>query len=120
VSRYPGTVVTAAYAVPDTIVGDQVMVANRTGCRGSPFDGEDSPGSWPHRATSAPSGRRAMSASAPSLPKTATSKILKRELRAERWNTPDPLWWRPDPDAAYRLLTGAERSSLEAALAPGN
>ena len=120
VSRYPGTVVTAAYAVPDTIVGDQVMVAIEQGAEAAPFDGEDFARFLAAQGDLGTKWAPRYVRLCPELPKTATSKILKRELRAERWNTPDPLWWRPDPDAAYRLLTGAERSSLEAALAPGN
>jgi len=116
VSRYPGTVVTAAYAVPDTIVGDQVMVAIEQGAEAAPFDGEDFARFLAAQGDLGTKWAPRYVRLCPELPKTATSKILKRELRAERWNTPDPLWWRPDPDAAYRLLTGAERSSLEAAL----
>ena len=29
------------------------------------------------------------------LPSTATYKVLKRTLSAQRWRTPDPVWWRP-------------------------
>jgi len=96
VSRYPGTVVTAAYAVPTPSSADQVMVAIEQGAEAAPSTARTSPGSWPHRATSAQVGAGYVRL-CPELPKTATSKILKRELRAERWNTPDPLWWRPDP-----------------------
>ena len=29
------------------------------------------------------------------LPRTATFKVLTRVLAADRWNTSDPVWWRP-------------------------
>jgi fatty-acyl-CoA synthase len=31
------------------------------------------------------------------MPRTATFKVLTRLLAAGRWNTSDPVWWRPDP-----------------------
>jgi fatty-acyl-CoA synthase len=30
------------------------------------------------------------------MPRTATFKVLTRQLAADRWNTSDPVWWRPD------------------------
>ncbi|HEY7948591.1 MAG TPA: hypothetical protein VID75_13015, partial [Acidimicrobiales bacterium] len=53
------------------------------------------------------------------LPVTATSKVITRALRAERWNCTDPVWWRPDrpPDAPYRLLDRAHRTDLDKAVA---
>ena len=46
----------------------------------------------------------------PELPITATSKVLVRTLRAERWNCADPVWWRPGrgADAPYRPLQATE------------
>ena len=47
------------------------------------------------------------------MPRTATFKVLTRVLAADRWNTSDPVWWRPegrsrgcvtlDPDEAAAL-----------------
>ena len=51
------------------------------------------------------------------LPVTATTKVLKRVLRAEGWRSPDPVWWRPDKDAPYRLLTAADADALDRAVA---
>ena len=34
---------------------------------------------------------------------TATNKVLKRGLRAERWNCADPVLWKPDKGEPYRL-----------------
>ena len=36
------------------------------------------------------------------LPVGATNKIDKRPLRAERWYTDDPVYWRPTSDLTYR------------------
>ncbi|MDQ2647937.1 MAG: AMP-binding protein, partial [Actinomycetota bacterium] len=47
------------------------------------------------------------------LPVTATNKIDKQPLRAERWATPDPVWWRPDPRGPYEPFTAEDRQGLE-------
>ena len=50
----------------------------------------------------------------PELPITATSKVLVRTLRAERWNCPDEVWWRPgDREGTYRRLENADIEELE-------
>ena len=51
------------------------------------------------------------------LPVTATNKILKRALRAERWHCDDPVWWRPDPAAPYARLGADDVADLDAATA---
>ena len=51
------------------------------------------------------------------LPVTATNKVLKRVLRAERWQVDDPVWWRPEPGAPYRELSEADRRALNEAVA---
>jgi fatty-acyl-CoA synthase len=55
----------------------------------------------------------------PELPVTATSKVLVRTLRADRWNTTDPVWWRPGrgADAPYRPLLAADVDALEESVA---
>ncbi|HEY1623844.1 MAG TPA: hypothetical protein VGG16_08590 [Streptosporangiaceae bacterium] len=37
------------------------------------------------------------------LPRTPTFKVLTRVLAAQRWDTTDPVWWRPygSPDLGY-------------------
>ena len=44
----------------------------------------------------------------PELPITATSKVLVRTLRSERWNCSDPVWWRPRGTGSDRRLTDAD------------
>jgi fatty-acyl-CoA synthase len=51
------------------------------------------------------------------LPETATTKVLKRVLRNEGWRCPEPVWWRPEKDAPYQLLTGADAERLDRAVA---
>ena len=50
---------------------------------------------------------------AESLPSTQTNKILKRALRAERWECADPVWVR-DSHGAYRPLGDADAGRIRA------
>jgi len=51
------------------------------------------------------------------FPVTATTKVLKRVLRAEGWRGPDPVWWRPEKGAPYRRLLPADADALDLAIA---
>jgi len=114
--RHPDVVLASVYAVPDTIVGDQVMAALQLHPEAS-FDAagfgrflEDQPDlgiKWVPRYV------RVCDA----LPVTATSKVLTRALRAEAWHCADPVWWRPGRDGAYRRLEAGDLRSLDEALA---
>ena len=53
------------------------------------------------------------------LPITATNKVLKRELRAERWNCADPVLWQPTKGSAYEPLGAADAAALDRAVAIG-
>jgi hypothetical protein len=46
------------------------------------------------------------------MPLTATGTVDRKPLRAERWTTPDPVWWRPARDEGFRRLTEADVASL--------
>jgi fatty-acyl-CoA synthase len=103
-ARFPDVVLATVYAVPDPDVGDQVMAALQLR-PGIPFD-PDAFGAFlaaqPDLGTKwAPRFVRI----AATLPVTPTAKVLKRVLRGERWETADPVWWRPARDREYRLLT---------------
>jgi fatty-acyl-CoA synthase len=49
------------------------------------------------------------------LPLTATGKVDRKPLRAERWDTSDPIWWRPSAGAPYRRLTADDVRDLRQA-----
>ena len=51
------------------------------------------------------------------IPVTATNKVDKKPLRAERWHTEDLVWHRPEPGAAYRQMTAEDVAALEEAFA---
>jgi fatty-acyl-CoA synthase len=115
--RHSGVVLAAVYAVPDPVVGDQVMAALQWLEDAPPFD----PGTFAEFLAAqndlgtkwAPRFVRI----ATSLPVTATNKVLKRALRAERWHGDDPLWWRPEAGAPYRRVSADDVATLDAATA---
>ena len=49
------------------------------------------------------------------MPQTATFKVLTRLLAADRWNTSDPVWWRPDGRSpGYVALGAGQAAALDA------
>ena len=49
----------------------------------------------------------------PTMPVTATNKINKQTLRTDRWNSRDPIWWRPDPRSdRYTRFTQADAEAM--------
>jgi fatty-acyl-CoA synthase len=114
--RHPDVVLAAVYAVPDPLVGDQVMAALQL----RPGVGALDAGELTHflRAQGdlgtkwAPRFVRLTSA----LPMTATNKVLKRLLRAERWGCTDPILWQPVKGAPYARLSEDDARELEAAV----
>jgi fatty-acyl-CoA synthase len=110
IGRFPGVVLVAVYAVPASDVGDEVMVALQLApgerfdaARFDEFLGEqrDLGVKWSPRYVRITD----------ELPVTHTSKILKRQLRTERWECADEVWWRPARGEPLRLL---EKDDVEA------
>lgn len=104
-ARHPNVIVAAVYAVPNAIVGDDVMAAVllRDGYEFDPDEfraflaaQEDFGIKWTPRYVRV----------ACQLPVTPTNKVLKRLLRAEIWKCDDPVW-RRERDGSYKLMTAA-------------
>jgi fatty-acyl-CoA synthase len=114
--RHPDVALAVVYAVPDPIVGDQVMAAVQLRPGTESLDPaalaaflaaqSDLGTKWSPRFV------RMTSA----LPITATNKVLKRELRAERWNCAEPVLWQPAKGAPYELLGPADAVAMEQAV----
>jgi fatty-acyl-CoA synthase len=112
-ARFPGADGVAVYAVPDSRTGDQVMAAIEL-LPGATFDPNafaqflaeqrDLGTKW------APRFVRIIDA----LPVGATNKIDKRPLRAERWETTDPLFWRAPRTETFEPFTAADADALRA------
>ncbi len=129
-ARHPDVVLAAVYAVPDPVVGDQVMAALELR-EGAAFDPagfarflaaqEDLGTKWAPRLVRV----------AAHLPVTATHKVQVRALRAERWHTADPVWWAaggtavaggprvvgPAAGTGYVPFTPADAAALDEAVA---
>jgi len=113
VARDPDVMLVAAYAVPDPRVGDQVMVSVQFLPGAGDVGALDAfVRSQPDLGTKwLPKFVRVVT----DMPVTATAKVQKRVLRAQRWETDDPVWWRPEPAGPLVPLTDADRASLRAA-----
>jgi len=113
--RHPDVVLAAVYAVPNAVVGDDVM-ATLALAEEREFD---------------PAGFAAFLAAqpdlgtkwapryvriAPRLPVTPTNKILKRLLRSDLWECGDPVY-RRQGDGSFKLLTAADLDTIRAEFA---
>jgi fatty-acyl-CoA synthase len=110
-ARHPDVVLATVYAVPDEEVGDQVMAAVelRPGVAFDPDDFDAFLSEQPDLGTKwAPRYVRVMDA----IPVTETQKPLKRQLRRERWEAPEPVYWRPTKGDPLRDLSEGDRDEL--------
>jgi fatty-acyl-CoA synthase len=111
--RYGPVRVAVVYPVPDPRTGDQVMATLLLDA-GAEFDPDDFAAwlaSQPDLGTKwAPRLVRVSD----HVPLTASGKVDKRPLRAERWETSDPLWWWPagERSVRYRRFTAADAGWL--------
>ena len=110
IARHPAVSVAAVYAVPDEVVGDQVMAALQLE-PGSDFDPQAFDGFLSQQADLGTKWAPRYLRICGSLPMTQTNKVLKRVLRKQRWECSEPVWWKPEKGAAYRRL---EEKDVEA------
>jgi fatty-acyl-CoA synthase len=107
IARFPSVTLCAVYAVPDPVVGDQVMAALQLH-PGESFDPDafatflseqsDLGTKW------APRYVRIVD----SLPITPTNKVLKRQLRREALDVRDQIWERRDRELHYTAMQQPE------------
>lgn len=102
--RHPSVQEVAVYAVPDPSVGDQVMAAV---VLANDFDPAAFAKFLKAQSDLGPKQVPRFVRVTARLPRTATFKVLKRTLSAQRWRTPDPVWWRPGAELAYEPLTAS-------------
>ncbi len=110
-ARHPDVVLAAVFAVPDEDVGDQVMAALelRPGTTFDPGDFDEFLSEQPDLGTKwSPRYVRVTE----KLPTTETQKVLKRQLRRERWDVTDPVWWRSAKAAPMTPMDDASRAEL--------
>jgi fatty-acyl-CoA synthase len=117
VQRHPDVVLAAVYAVPDPVVGDQVMAAVQLRPGVTALDPDALADFFSAQGDLGTKWAPRFVRLCPSLPMTMTNKVLKRSLRAERWNCADQVLWRADKGGPYSVLTDDEAASLNAAVA---
>jgi fatty-acyl-CoA synthase len=110
-TRHPAVVEAVVYAVPDATAGDQLMAAV---VPGDEFD----PTGFAQWVAAQPDASRTWVPRylrVGEVPKTATGKVLVRQLSQQRWDA-DGVWIRDD-SGAMRPLTEDDRAALEKAFA---
>lgn len=110
--RFAPAAAVAVFAVPDERTADDQVMATIELVEGAVFDPAafeaflaeqpDLSAHWAPRYVRI--GR---------LPVGATTKVDKRPLRAERWWTDDPVFWRPTRHDPYRRFTADDLAALE-------
>jgi fatty-acyl-CoA synthase len=111
VSRHPDVRSVAVYAVPDDPVGDRVMVALELR-EGAGFDPVAFDGFLGEQPDLGPKWAPAFVRVTAELPKLASMKVDKQQLRREAWRD-ETVYWRPARGAALRLLTGDDRARID-------
>jgi fatty-acyl-CoA synthase len=114
--RHPDVVLSSVYAVPDPLVGDQVMAALQLRPGAAELDPQDLADFLAAQGDLGTKWAPRFVRVTAALPITATNKVMKRALRAERWNCTDTVWWQPDKGAPYQRLGDEEARALEAAV----
>jgi fatty-acyl-CoA synthase len=111
-ARHPDIAASVVFAVPDPRTGDQVMAAVELK-PGAVFDPAafaefleaqgDLGTKW------SPTYVRIVGA----IPATGTGKLDRKLLRADRWRTADPVWWRRGRALEYVPLTKADAERID-------
>jgi fatty-acyl-CoA synthase len=107
--RHPDIALAAVYGVPDEEVGDALMAALvlRPGARFDPDGFAEFLAEQPDLGTKQSPRYVRIAAE---LPQTQTNKILKRELRRQRWECADPVWLRTP--SGYRALVAGDVAAI--------
>jgi fatty-acyl-CoA synthase len=110
-ARLPGVALAAVYAVPDEVVGDQVMASLQLE-PGAEFDAAGFAAFLSQQSDLGTKWAPRYVRICDALPATQTNKVLKRALRKERWECPDPVWWKPEKEAPYRRLAAEDLAAI--------
>ena len=111
VASYPGVILDAVYAVPDEEVGDQVMIALQV-ADPSAFDPAEFDEFLRNQSDLGTKWSPRYVRVTTELPLTETSKVIKRQLRAQRWQCADPVYFRPKKGEPLRRLTEADVETI--------
>jgi len=109
--RFEGVASVVVYGVPDPGTGDQVMATLELD-EGAAFDPQTFAAFLAEQPDLGTKWVPRFVRVTPAIPTTATGKVDRKPLRAERWTGADPLWWRPGKALAYQPLTEADVADL--------
>ena len=113
-ARHPHVAATVVFAVPDPRTGDQVMAAVelRPGVSFDAAGFAEFLGAQGDLGTKwSPTYVRIVDA----IPVTGTGKLDRKSLRAHRWQTSDPVWWRRGRALQYVPLTSEDVMRIDEA-----
>jgi fatty-acyl-CoA synthase len=108
-TRHPDVALAAVYGVPDEEVGDALMVALALR-PGASFDPAAFAAFLAQQADLGTKQSPRYVRISVELPQTQTNKILKRELRKQRWECADPVWLRTK--SGYARLTSDDIAEI--------
>ncbi len=112
--RHPDILLAAVYGVPDPDGGDRVMAAVLLRA-GAAFDGDAFAHFLRAQPDLSPKWVPAYVRIARDLPLTATAKVLKNDLRRQKFRPDrctDMVYWRPRAGEAFRRFTAADYAAL--------
>jgi fatty-acyl-CoA synthase len=110
-ARFPGVVLAAVYAVPDEEVGDQLMAALQL-ARPEQFDPAGFDAFLAEQPDLGTKGSPRYLRTSACLPITQTSKVQKRQLRAEGWECAETVYFRPANGEPLRRLLPDDVAAL--------
>jgi fatty-acyl-CoA synthase len=116
VQRHADVVLVAVYAVPDPVVGDQVMAAVQLRPGVEELDPAELAAFLDAQGDLGTKWAPRFFRMSASLPTTATNKVLKRALRSERWNCDEAVLWQPEKGGPYVVLGSEDAAALDAAV----
>ena len=115
--RHPDIVLAAVYAVPDSLVGDQVMAAVQLRPGVEVLDADELSEFLATQGDLGTKWAPRFVRMSPMLPLTATNKVMKRVLRVERWNCGDVVLWQRNRAVPYVALSAEDAAALEETVA---
>jgi fatty-acyl-CoA synthase len=116
IGRHPAVKAVAVYAVPDDPVGDRVMAAIET-LPGTDPDIDEVDRFLAGQPDLGPKWVPQFVRLVPELPKLASMKIDKQQLRREAWEV-DNVWWRPERGSKFVPMEEEDRVRLRRLLGP--
>lgn len=111
IARFPGIVMCAVYPVPDPVTGDIVMAAIEMAA-GHEFDATSFDAFLAEQRDLGTKWSPQIVRITSSMPLTANNKVHKPPLRAQRWESDEPIWWRPTRKDALTPMTGSDKVAL--------